>query len=201
LKGCYVASQWITEGKGSAALIVASEIENNRQPIPQKLQGLEEMGSATLLEESFDDAAGFLAFHFRDFPEYLASETSYATPHPKGKCRLQFHRDERLLDQYLDCIEATVQEFLTEQKLALSEIRWILPPEISADFTKAFVARMQADAAQIPAMENPTADLRTSSTPAQLQALIESASLQAGDLGLFINVGSGIQVGCALYQF
>jgi 3-oxoacyl-[acyl-carrier-protein] synthase III len=201
LKGCYLATKWITEGKGYAAMVVASEIENNRDLSPDHFQGLEEMASATLLEEALDDSSGFLDFHFRDFPEHLALETSIATPQSEGKCVLKFHRDAGLLDRYLDCIEVTLQEFLAEQKLSLDEIRWILPPQISEEFTEAFIKRLDADAARIPVHEKPNADMRTSSTPALLEALMESGRIQPGDLGLLINVGSGIQVGCALYQF
>ena len=44
-------------------------------------------------------------------------------------------------------------------------------------------------------------DLFTSSLPFGLQQALTSGRVQQGDIGLIINVASGIQVGCTTYRF
>jgi 3-oxoacyl-[acyl-carrier-protein] synthase III len=44
-------------------------------------------------------------------------------------------------------------------------------------------------------------DLYTSALPYAFQYVQEQQLVQPGDIGLIINVGAGIQVGCATYYF
>ena len=44
-------------------------------------------------------------------------------------------------------------------------------------------------------------DLFSSSTPFGLQAAHDRKMAKPGDLGLIVNVASGLQVACALYRF
>ena len=44
-------------------------------------------------------------------------------------------------------------------------------------------------------------DFFTSSLPCALQYAREQQLVKAGDIGLIINVGTGIQIGCAVYYF
>ncbi len=180
---------------------MAAEVETNRGLEEAPLQGLEEMGSAVLLTESLEDESGFLGFCFRDHMECIEKESAYSTPHPKGRCLLVFHQDPDLQTVYLDGIQRTLMEFLQEQQVTLEEIRWVLPPVISQQFMTSLIERLNLDPKQIPSLENSDRDLRTSSIPAQFSALEKSGQAKPGELGLFINVGAGIQVGCALYQF
>jgi hypothetical protein len=50
-------------------------------------------------------------------------------------------------------------------------------------------------------MAHERGDLFTSSLPHTLQYIREHDRAGNGDVGLIINVGTGIQVGCAIYYF
>ena len=47
----------------------------------------------------------------------------------------------------------------------------------------------------------PGKDLFTSSLPYAISAVETGSKVQPGDIGLVINVGAGLQVGCAIYYF
>ena len=55
----------IHAGKANNALIVASEMENNQDKLPADLYGVEETGSAILLDISPDGKTGFGNFVFK----------------------------------------------------------------------------------------------------------------------------------------
>jgi 3-oxoacyl-[acyl-carrier-protein] synthase III len=44
-------------------------------------------------------------------------------------------------------------------------------------------------------------DLFTSSIPFAMERLSKEDRVRSGDLGLIINIGAGVHVGCAIYQF
>ena len=84
LNACYIASEIIKAGRCKNAMIVASEIENNAEVCPNTLRGLNETGSAIILDENTDRTVGFGNFFFKYFTNQLDTFTSYATQE-KGK--------------------------------------------------------------------------------------------------------------------
>ena len=78
LNACLVAGQMIAAGKAATAMVLATEVENNAQFWPENMLGIEETGSALILEPSAGDD-GFATFWFQAFPEYVESLNTYTT--------------------------------------------------------------------------------------------------------------------------
>ena len=199
LDACYAAIGMMHARKITNALIVASEVENNRQLGVAGRVGIEETGSALILNESADGKTGFGQFMFKHFPEYAGAVSSHTVVR-NGKMILDMQQDPELEQYYLRCIQETVREFLQREELDLTQVRVILPPQISSVFNVALAAGLHIGADKMVDV-NGEHDLFTSSLPYALHHVRKQRLAKAGDIGLIISVGSGIQVGCATYYF
>ncbi|QBD78790.1 amino acid adenylation domain-containing protein [Ktedonosporobacter rubrisoli] len=199
LNACYAAIGMLKANKANRALLVTAEIENNRDIIPEELLGLEETGSALILDESPDGKTGFGNFVFKYFTDYIEAFDAHSELR-KGKMTMRFETDSRLQDYYLQCIEETVKELLSVEQLDMSQIKVVLPQQISSDFTSRLGDILKVDKEKLVDL-HPEHDLYTSSLPYVLQHVREQQIARPGDIGLIISVGSGIQVGCATYYF
>jgi 3-oxoacyl-[acyl-carrier-protein] synthase III len=201
LNACYLISELARAGDLERAMIVASEIENNSDVATDDLVGVSEMGSAVVLHPATDGESGFQAFGFYDYTEHLDVNVVVAKWDASGRCYLKVQRKKDLLAIYHDCVQRGARQFLSEQGLTTSDIRWLLPPQISAAFVSEVTSRLGFSEDNVIDVTSQDLDLATSATPLAIQAAQANARLTAGDLGLIVNVGSGVQVACALYQF
>jgi 3-oxoacyl-[acyl-carrier-protein] synthase III len=199
LNACYTAIAMIQAQKANNALIVASEVENNQDKLPADLYNLEVTGSALFLDISPDGKTGFGNFIFKYFTQYIDSLVTH-TAIRNGKTYLDIERSPQLESYYRQCIKKTVQEFLTREQLDLSQIKLVLPPQISSDFITKLSQTLEVSRDKLVDVQAQH-DLHTSSLAYALQHVREYQLAQAGDIGLIISVGSGIQVGCATYYF
>jgi len=200
LNACQVATGMIQAQKMKSAMIVTAEIENNLEVLPTELRGLQETGSALILDQSADGKTGFGDFVFKYFPDYIEAFTA-STLVSEGKTSMHFEKDPHIEARYLQCIREAVEELLDIEQLDLSRVKVILPPQISS----AFIDRLSDDLGVdrnrfVDAVRN-EGDLFTSSLPYALGQVREQNLVQPGDVGLIIAVGAGIQVGCATYHF
>lgn len=199
LNACHAAIGMMLGGKVGNALVVASEVENNRETAPEEVLGIEETGSALMLDESPDGRTGFGNFVFKYFTGYVDAQISHSLIRD-GVTLMHSIRDPHLEDYYLQCIQEAVRELLDLEGLDMSRISVVLPPQISS----AFVARL-ADALGVCKEKvvdvQAEHDLFTSSLAYSFQQVFEQQQAKPGDIGLVISVGSGIQVGCATYYF
>lgn len=201
LNACYLLTELSAAGCLERAMIVASEIENNRVAAPSDMLGLREVATATILRESEDGETGFQAFGFYHFAEYHDHNVTALLWNEQGQPYLKSSRKKDLLDTYLQCIEPAVAEFLKRNGYEREEIRFLLPPQISPAFVSETARRLEFAGDSVVDVSIEGQDLATSATPVALQAVLESQRAQSGDLGVIVNVGSGIQVACAVYQF
>jgi amino acid adenylation domain-containing protein len=199
LNACHAAIGMIRAGKANNAMITAAEIENNRQHRPDTLYGLEEAGSALILDHSPDGVTGFGNFVFRFFTEYIDSLITN-TEMFNGKTVLHIERDPHIESYYLQCIQETVQELLSLEHLDLAQIKVVMPPQISAGFISRLSDTLAIDRSRLVDVQAQH-DLFTSSLAYTLQHVRKHKLVQTGDIGLIISIGSGIQVGCATYYF
>jgi amino acid adenylation domain-containing protein len=199
LNACYSAIGMMRGGRANNALVLAAEIENNREIYPSELLGVEETGSALILDKSPDGTTGFGNFVFKYFTDYIEAFDAHSELR-NGKMTMRYVQDPRLEEYYLQCIQETVGELLAIEGLDLSQIKVVLPPQISTGFIDALSAAMPVEREKfvdVQAQHN----LLTSSLPYALQYARERQLVQPGDIALLISVGSGIQVGCATYYF
>jgi 3-oxoacyl-[acyl-carrier-protein] synthase III len=200
LQACHVASGFIQSGTYPMALVAASEIENNASCPGAPLAGIAQAGSAAILSASPDGAAGFGQFMFRSFPEHMEAWTSRLVQ-AEGRTSIAFKRDAAFEDICLACITAALPELLEREGLRPQDIRAVLPPQLSAGF----VARLRE---RWPAAETAFVDIAESGNDAYSSTLVqtlhharERGLVRPGDIALIINVGAGVQVGCATYYF
>jgi 3-oxoacyl-[acyl-carrier-protein] synthase III len=200
LEACFVVAKMIASGKIRTALVMAAEIEVNQGLGSGQSLGLEETGTALILDGSTDDGPGFGNFYFESFTRHRHSFVSHSAV-TDGKTALSFKRNDLFEDSCLECIVLSVERLLQQEGLDRRELSVVLPPFPS----DAFVSRL-ADVLGLPhdrMVRPPTGakDLYTSSLAVALHAVRQHRRARRGDIGLIIGIGSGIQVGCATYYF
>jgi 3-oxoacyl-[acyl-carrier-protein] synthase III len=87
------------------------------------------------------------------------------------------------------------------EKIELNEIDLIFPPQISSQFIHQLSVRLHLPLQKFIDVVGDGPDLFSSSLPYAFEYACKMGNVKSGDTGLVIAVGSGIQVGCAIYQF
>src|SRR5262249_43921678 len=98
-------------------------------------------------------------------------------------------------------IVETVNALLAEEGLTLADIQFVLPPQRSARFVAAVAEALGVPAAVCVDVSSDQGDYFTSSLVHAMRHAQTQGLAQPGALGLVIEVGSGLNVGCALYRF
>lgn len=205
LNACALAAEMVRSRTVRTVLVAASEVENNATVVPDHLRGVRETASALMLTASPDGETGFGAMCFRTFPEHAKSLRIYGRMRQLriGEnlvARLFVEQDPALADQFIACIEATVGSLLAAEGLRGEDISVVLPPQISPAFIAGLAARLGWAREKFVDV-SAGGDLFTSSLPFAFARLRETGLPKRGAVGLIINVGAGLQVGCALYHF
>jgi 3-oxoacyl-[acyl-carrier-protein] synthase III len=202
LNACYVAQQMIATENCKIAMIVASECENNADVFPDKMVGFRETASALILDSYPSADNGFSRFLFRCDLESLNAYTTYYTPaNGDSKPYLHIVKDTNLEALYIDGILPAVQELLQTEGLDLNNIDIVLPPQISSGFITRLSRKLNLPRERFVDVVGEGPDFFSSSLPYALDDAYEKELVKPGDIGLMISVGSGIQVGCAIYHF
>lgn len=199
LKACFLATELASVGKVRAAMVLASEVENNRGFDPDQLLGVEELASAVMMTESAD-GGGLLAFAFEDHLDFFDRESIVGGWDAAGRPRLWRRNCPKLLDAYSAALRRSAKSFLDEQQLTVADIRLVLPPQVGGDFPYR-IARELGFAPEQAICCDSRANLATSSIPCGIQAAVDSGRAKPGDLALLLAVGAGVQTACALYEF
>jgi 3-oxoacyl-[acyl-carrier-protein] synthase III len=199
LNGCCVGAGMIQAGDYRTVMVVASEIENNARVPGAALLGIAEAGSAVILDRSPDDTVGFGNAVFTSFGEYAGAFSSWVV-NEDGKPRLYADRRADLEDVYLTCIASTVEEFLREQTLGMEDIAVILPPRISGGFGSRLAAALHVESDRVIDLGEDGRDLSSSTMAYTFLSARHRRRGRAAEIALIISVGSGVQVGAALYH-
>jgi len=200
LNACHVAQQMILAGRCRTAMVVASEIENNAGSFPDELVRIRETGSAIILEASPSTATGFARFLFQSFTDHVGAYSTYLAP-KAGDVRLHVSKRPDLEALYRDAIVCAVRELCVRDRLDMALVSKIFPPQISSAFIRELSVAMNMPPGMFVDAVGTGHDLFTSSLPFALRHATEHHLVNSGDTVLIIAVGSGIQVGCALYRF
>jgi len=200
LNACYVAQQMIAAKNCRTAMIVAAEIENNAESFPDELMNIRETGSAIILDSSPSEETGFSQFLFSYNSETLSAYSTFCNTENKTPY-LNIKKDPNLNDFYIDSIFPAVQELLEKEGLDLNEINIVLPPQISSAFISRLSKSLGLNREKFVNVVGEGKDFFTSSLVYALHAAYKNNLVKPGDKGLIIAIGSGIQVGCAIYHF
>lgn len=210
LNACHLICEMGRAGRIERAMVVASEIENNADIPDQPTLGITEMASAAILSESEDGETGFHAFRFDHYPEFQDDYKVFANIENKiGKPFLEHSIKDDWKNSLLPSIKQSVNQFLSDQTLTLESIDWWLPPQTCDEFLKSLRDELGISEDRMIVGKERGPDAFTSSTPlAMLAAGVSVGDGEhdgprpaTGDLGLIVNIGSGLQVACALYRF
>jgi len=201
LNACHVATQLIAAGRGTAAMVVASEIESNKATQRGQPRGVTEVGSAVMLRRSKSGtSAGFGRFLFTHDTSFRGALAAH-TRHERGTTYLHIERDPKVDRYYLERIAETVTELLRLEGLDRSMIKTVLPPQVSTEFLSELTSTIGVPRDRIVDVAAGRTDYFTSSIAFGLQYARTHGLAEPGDIGLIISVGSGIQAGCATYYF
>lgn len=200
LNACYVAQQMIASGNCRTAMIVSSEIENNAGLHPDKLIGVREAASAIILDTHPMNERGFSRFLFNYHTESLNAYTAYCSTADIKPC-LHFEKSPDLEEKYIDYIVPLVEELLQREGLELNQVNKIFPPQISSGFIARLSNHLDLPRERFVDVVGEGPDLFSSSLPYGLEYACKKGLVNPGDTGLLIAVGSGIQVGSAIYHF
>ncbi len=201
LNACFVAQQMIASRKCRNAMIIAAESIDDTAPGPEKHHGIRETGGALIVQQGSERKKGFSAFHF-SYPENgVELYRSYVDTGKPGTPVLHILKNAHLEEAYLAHIPSAVETLLAREGIDPSRVALFIPPQISTSFINRLKEKMDiADARFIDATGGGP-DLFSASIPYAFKEITEKQLATEGDLGIVISVGSGIQVGCAVYHF
>jgi len=198
MNGCHVAGTMIKSGRFKTALVLTGEIENNAETKNGELLGYAELGAAIILDRSQNPGTGFGKFLFKTFHDHIDSYISHLAQ-DRGETYIHYKKEDNLEERYLACIPATVEDLLCKEGLQLGDIDIILPPQISSDFIAELSRRIGVARDKLVDLTELYADPFTATMALTFKYSKENNLIKRGDKILFINVGSGIQIGCAIY--
>ena len=200
LNACHVSQQMMAAGSCKTAMIVAAEIENNADSFTGKLMGIRETASAMILEPDPLNEKGFSNFLYEFNTESLDAYTTYYRTRD-SKPHLRILKHPGLDGLFIECIPPAVEKLLKMEALSLNDIDMIFPPQISSCFIKRLSEKLNLPLEKFIDVVGEGPDLFTSSLPYSFEYAVENGLVKPGNIGLMIAVGSGIQVGCAIYHF
>jgi amino acid adenylation domain-containing protein len=200
INGCQIATEMIHAGKFQTAMVVASEVEINKPYFPECLLGLAETGAAVILDQNGSGQTGFSQFLFHYDLEHFGAREAIGR-YTDGKPCLRLKEAENMHALYLQAIPAAVDQLLAREGLERSQIKFLLPPQISSEMNGQLAKRLGIEPQCVVDRAIPGQDLYTASLAYSLQYLQQNHLTEPGDIGLIVQVASGIQVGCAVYYF
>jgi amino acid adenylation domain-containing protein len=197
LTGCFLASELIATGKFSRALLLASEVEHNRQFWPENLIGLEETASALVLEESASEE-GFTAFAFRAFPEHVDAIVSFTGVH-ETRPAVVYRRAADLDDRIVECVCQTVREWTAHQPIPLGEVTLVVAPQRPGGLEFRIGEALGIERSRVVSLGAERDYFTSSLAYAMLKLRQEGGPVSDAPI-LFIEVAAGLQVWCGLYH-
>jgi 3-oxoacyl-[acyl-carrier-protein] synthase III len=203
LNACYLGAGMIRSELVKTVMIVATDSEPNAAHPEWDQMRMAAAGSAVILDGPEDGHTGFGHCVFELFTDHIGA---YASWLDQGTSKVHGTRHADLEAIYLKCIPGTVEELLKCEQLRMEDIKVILPPQIS----KGLVPRLaEVLHTEIGRFVDTAVDGRILSSSSLAHSFLAHSFLNvqraggvaAGDVGLMISVGSGLQVGAATYHF
>ena len=199
LNACQVCSAMITAGKVKTGLVVSSD---NVEDVSDKgdAPGFLPTGAAMLLAGKKNGNSGFKTFYFKTFTEMQDACESYAF-HDQDHMTMIFKRDPAVEDIYLRAISMGVSKFMEREAVSLDDFDMIIPSQISSGFITKMAGVLGVKREKMIDVTREGGNLFNASLPAAMDHVFKCNKPEPGQKALIINVASGIQVGCAVYEF
>lgn len=199
LTACYLGAGMIRSGRVQSVMILASDLEpNSARPEWDPLR-IAATGSAVILDSPVDSRVGFGHCVFESFTEHIGAYAAWLDTH-KGTPRMRVTRHAELEALYLKCVPGTVEELLRCEGLRMEDIKAILPPQVSTSLVGRLAEALHVECDRFVDLAVDGRSLSCSSLAHSFSSVVREG-VAAGDVGLVISVGSGLQVGAAAYYF
>jgi len=200
LNACQLSSAMITSGKVKTALVVCGDLVNGNVSEKGDTPGFNPNGAAMLLAGGKNGASGFKTFKFKTFTQMQDTFESYMF-HDKDHMTMIFKRDPAFEDMYLKAISIGVSEFLKKEAALLDDFDVIIPSQISSGFISKMADILGVKREKVIDVTQEDGDLFNASLPAAMNHIFKHNLQEKGKKALIVNVASGVQVGCAVYEF
>lgn len=200
LYACFTAIQMIRANKAGNVMVVTSEVENNRKLRPDHLMGIQESGAAMILAPNHNDRKGFGRFVFKYKDKFIGAMSSFAT-WKDGKNYLSFSRHPHLEKNYIEVIKEAVNEMCILENVSLNDFDLVIPPQLSGHFIEMLTSELGININKVVNISRGSKNWLTASFPQSLNYSVKNNLIKPGHKILIIEVGSGVQAGCAIYYF
>lgn len=200
LNAIHVATCLIQAGKAKRILLTASEIENNRGFPHRPLRGIEEVGSAILLERSGEKPGGFGKFYFASCSGKLHDLVSYSES-GAGGTRLEIQKSPDYPEYFLDELPGFINHMLALEGVSIDALDRVWPPLLGPGFTDRLAQNLGISEDKLTPARQLIGDYFTSSLGYLLNQQAEESPMKAGQTALVLGLGSGGQMGGVLYRF
>ena len=199
LNACQVCSAMITAGKAKTGLVVSSD---NVEDVSEKgdSPGFLPTGAAMLLAGGKNGGSGFKNFYFKTFTEMQDACESYLF-HDQDHMTFIFKRDPAVENIYLRAVSIGVSKFLKREAIGLDDFDMIIPSQISSGFITKMAGVLGVKREKMIDVTREGGNLFNASLPAAMDHIFKHNQPEPGQKALIINIASGIQVGCAVYEF
>lgn len=196
LQAMFLALAELEVGNVRRAMILAAETDLAHDVGSPFSRGLEEAGSAVILDRIVEAGTGFGWLAFQSDTEPIDAVSAYLDVGGGLRGSVSPGLERRYLDLTVDLVD----DLLAHSEVEKSRVKVVLPPQISRPFVENLGERLMLPEAQVVGVAE-AKDLFSSSLPYGLRRAQEEGLTQPGDIGLLLGVGAGIQAGGALYCF
>ena len=198
LSGMHVVSTMIESGAIRTGLVIASEINTDRDPDPEST--IVASGAAVMLEVSSVSDRGFSTFHFRTFDEYRDLQRSWVDLSvPKG--RLMIRRASGYDGTCLSLLPEVWSELLEREGIGADEVDLIIPPQISVDFMAGLPDALGVPAGKIIDVRAEDGDTLSTSPMLALDRAVRQGLTPPGARAAILAIGAGVTIGGAIHTF
>ncbi len=202
LSSCHAAQTMIQGGKSTQALVLASEVENNKVDFPDEVIGIEETAAGAIFRPSDNGTRGFVNFAFVNNADYISHrKMSNTWIEENGRPVLQQQESENIDDLYVEVAKLAVEKLMVQERMNFDKIAKIVPQQLSTSFIEKLANALNQAVDKFINVSEGKKDLISCSIPYAMKAAMEDESVKEGDLVLIVSVAAGIQAGAAIYQF
>lgn len=180
-------------------------VTSDAEPFPGQTEGFDfvHSGGAVILVPG-SDHEGFVAFHSENFPQYndlFEARVVWKETRPgKGKNVLILREEKAFMARCVDCAQIAVENFMERLGLDLKTVDLVIPSISPPGFAKKFRVRMGLRGSHVIDMSNEVGNVLTAGPIFGLERAMDKGRFQRARTTLFVTVGAGIAVSCALYR-
>jgi len=200
LNACQLISTMIIANKAKTGLVVSGDMVDLPLNESGHPPGFCVTGAAILLGYAPNANNGFGPFFFKKFIDYIDVYDSYMFYENK-KLSILFKKALAIEEVYLEAVSRGVSEFLTKEGCNIDDFHIVLPPQVSPGFVAEVADVLGGNSKNFIDVTRKDGDLFNASLPMSMGHVFKNGLASPGQRSLIISVGSGIQVGCAIYNF